>query len=93
MNFDDVYLTTMETYFAAVRPADWKAAINAVVTETGLKALTFGARDVTAALDNIREAVAFYTATEATITPIVLDGEKAYRVTAAGYRMGPVGDH
>ncbi len=69
--------------FARVRPTShWKDPIDATVTfvlpEADIPLMKF--------------AVAFFTATEATITPV--PGESlTFRVTADGYRRGPAGDH
>jgi hypothetical protein len=38
----------------------------------------------------VREAIIFYTATEPTFTPVT---PLVCKVTAAGYRAGPAGDH
>jgi hypothetical protein len=59
-------------------PDDWKAPINNVIP----------GHPVTK--EKVREAILFYTATNATFTE--LDDGRC-RVEAAGYRLGPAGDH
>jgi len=56
-------------------PTDWKAPIDARVPADKLVAVV--------------RAIAFYTATSATVTP---EGD-VFRVTSIGYRSGPAGDH
>lgn len=94
MDFDARYLVAMEKAWWLVDPGrvrldcDWKDPVDATVTAEGLGVL--GYRDVRAAIKNIEEAVAFYTATEAKVVPC---GPGMWRVTADGYRAGPAGDH
>ena len=57
---------------------DWKAPIHA----------HFNPNEV--AQDTVKRAVMFFTATEATFTPIT---ENCTRVESIGYRAGPAGDH
>lgn len=61
----------------------WRDPIHAYVT-----ARTLAHYGVT--LDDVREAVVHFTATEATVTE---PGTDIYLITAAGYRAGPAGDH
>ena len=66
---------------------DWKNEINTFVTMQHLRA-----EEVT--IEQIVEAVAFFTATKATIR--YADNRMAgegYFVSADGYRLGPAGDH
>lgn len=64
-------------------PDDWKAPIDAVVT---LPHVMDGLE--------VKKAVQFFTATEATISVVGLASETdiTVRVQAPGYRMGPAGD-
>ncbi len=80
----------MARAFALVSPeawgaADWKGPVSAVLHPDDLLAL-----DVT--IEQVSAAVAYYTATEATVRacPLFADPSvNAYIVKAAGYRMGP----
>lgn len=75
--------------------ASWKDQIAEIVTDRDLE--TAGVT-----IDDVREAIAFYTATEATITRHQIGRLYAdvfdppipgYLVLADGYRAGPAGDH
>jgi hypothetical protein len=69
------------------RGLDWRSPINAFVTVAELEAAGLGIEDV-------KEAVAFFTATEATATRHDLRnvwGPDCWHVTALGYRAGPAG--
>lgn len=75
--------------FALVDPTswgmrDWKEPVSAVVHPDDL-----AAAGVT--LEQVKDAVAFYTATEATVreAKTAVPGVTAYIVTAIGYRNGP----
>jgi len=74
----------MDAAFKRVQnPDDWRGPINCVVLIANKTEI-----ENTRQKKLIIEAIEFYTATEAEITP--LDG-RLYRVTAAGYRAGPAG--
>lgn len=76
--------------------SDWKKPIAKVVAGFEL-----AAAGVT--IEDVKEAVAFFTATEADVVPTTVlahhkDGmvcfeAPAFLVNAAGYRAGPAGDH
>jgi len=75
--YSDEKVAELSAAFDLVKdPAHWKGPINAVVPES--------------VVDDVKEAVAFYTATVATAVPI--DGTGLYHVRAAGYWAGPAGD-
>jgi hypothetical protein len=79
-DLDDCTLL-MERAFDLVKPRpDWKAAIDAYVRESDL-----ARANVT--IDNVRDAIVYYTATDATVQ----QAGGGYRVWAIGYRMGPAG--
>jgi len=65
-------------------PTHWKDAVDATVPNEALHALG-------ATVDDLMVAVEFITATTPTVTP--LPDLDSVRVTAAGYRAGPAGDH
>lgn len=77
----------LHSAWCLVRPAsdaDWKGPIDYVIHED---VCDFD-RDV------IKLAVSYFTGTEATFTAADLLGSRGtFRVRAAGYRMGPAGDH
>ncbi len=76
----------LRTAFELVEnPCDWRAPIAKFVTIE-----TLGHAGVT--IEDVKEAVAFYTATEATVefSPFAKAGA-GYVVTAKGYRAGPAG--
>jgi hypothetical protein len=77
--------TLLLAVFDLVTGEDWKAPVFAYVPATK----TVDGVPVTPAL--LAEAVAFFTATEATLTPVTgMDGTlSGHVVTAAGYRAGP----
>jgi hypothetical protein len=70
----------------------WKDPISALVTKAELRAEGLSIQDVA-------EAVAFYTATEASVLPVTVGrrsghegtGGPGYLVTALGYHRGPAG--
>lgn len=67
-----------EAYFRLVQPAShWKDRIDAVLP-SGIS------------LDQVRDAVVHFTGTVPSFTDL---GNGTTRVTAAGYRAGPCGDH
>lgn len=79
-NLFDLEQNTLRKAFDRVANSnDWRAPIDAVVVVLD-----------DAELEDIRDAVEFFTATQATIT--LVDG-RTYRVQADGYRRGPAGDH
>lgn len=103
-DFDDAYLAAMEKAWELVDPSraretggmpgHWKDPIDTLVTVEEVDRLRPGYRDTDALFCYIREAVAFYTATDATVREVHGPGGLVgYRVTAAGYRAGPAGDH
>lgn len=69
---------SLSAVYDKVKSADWKDAIDAVVELTVVEAAM------------VPYAVEFFTATTPTVT---LVGPGTYKVTAAGYRAGPAGDH
>jgi hypothetical protein len=70
-----------------LRGAHWKDAVAAYVTIE--QAVEAGGIE----MYEIAAAVAFFTATEATIAPVDgIGGTVGYLVTADGYRRGPAGD-
>lgn len=80
----NAYRGRLEKAFALVSdPHDWKAPIRAVVLVEDLDAAGLTVDDVT-------ESVAFYTATDASVTVLVKPTGAVY-VTALGYRAGPAG--
>jgi hypothetical protein len=79
----------MEAAFALVSPEkfgakDWRCPIKAYVTYE-----TLAAANVT--IEEVKEAVAFFTATEATVKELPGGPFAGYGVTAMGYRAGPAG--
>lgn len=78
--------TEMETAFNLVAPkGDWRAEITAFVTKEQLFAANVTVEDVA-------EAIAFFTATVAKTTHIEHEGRWLGTVfQAAGYRRGPAG--
>lgn len=65
---------------------DWKKPVLALVSNKMLQAAGLSIEDVA-------EAVAFFTATVAKVTPAGTSDGPGYFVTAVGYRAGPAGDH
>lgn len=70
-------MAILEQAFLSVQdPTDWRNPINAIIKFENREA--------------VREAVEFFTATEATFENL---GAGRLRVRSVGYRNGPAGDH
>ena len=84
-------------------PRDWKAAISSRIPQDKLdaEAKRLGLQNGEELLAAIKEAIEFYTSTEASIAPVGNTDSgrphgdtglpQGWRITAAGYRMGPAG--
>lgn len=71
----------MERAFALVKPPnDWKAKIDTYIVDSDL-------RRANVTLENVREAISYFTATGATI--VTTTG--GYRILSVGYRAGLAG--
>jgi len=74
-----------EKAFKMVQPrGDWRGPIDTWLQERVLKQNALKLADV-------KEAILFYTATEANVVCIPTKRGVAYHVTAKGYRAGPAG--
>ena len=77
----------MATAFNLVaNETDWKQPIAALVSDKMLR--TSGL-----SIENVAEAVMYFTATIAKVTAAGTSDGSGYFVTAVGYRDGPAGDH
>lgn len=74
----------LEAAFRLVSPEDWRAPIKAFVTLE-----TLNAANVT--IEEVTEAVAYFTATVAKTKFLPYGPFAGYGVTAKGYRAGPAG--
>lgn len=80
---------------SAAATVTWKAPIGALILDVELA-------DAGLSIDDVIEAIEFYTATRATVQRAPIgrrsaqsdgDGRMGYLVTADGYARGPAGDH
>jgi hypothetical protein len=90
----DAQHAKMTAAFAVVDPTcqgrDWKAPIDTYGSPAVFERLC---TQLNVTLDDVLEAIRFFTATEPTVTREPSPAGEILRIRADGYRKGPAGDH